>query len=98
MSYRFHEPDIDKLQRIIGPQRFVELLAYERINPRGEWREDGRMARLCATVANSSGFRTGPAAREADFLWDFGHDYRPQQTVREMKEVGQRLAAMGEFD
>lgn len=53
------------------------------------------MARTCATVANSSGFRTGPPAQEKDFLPDFGPRELEWQPLDEMKRVASRVAAIG---
>jgi hypothetical protein len=75
------------------------LLAYERINPHGEWRADLRMARVCATVVNSNAFRSAgdPPAKEADFLPDFARE-RAQQSVGDMKRWAERLSNLGEFE
>ena len=57
-----------------------------------------RMARICAVTANSSGFRTGPAARESDYMPDFSGEGVKQQSPEEMREWAKRVAGMGEFD
>lgn len=87
-----------KLQRIITPKRFIELIADDRINPRGEVRDDLRMARICATIVNASGFRSGPAVQESDFMPKFSGEATPQQSVSDMKKVAKQLAGVEDFD
>jgi hypothetical protein len=82
------------LQRELTPAEFVELMAYERINPHGEDRADLRMARTCATIVNSNAFSSGPPVGEREFLPDFSGEAR-QQSVAEMKAVAQRMAHLG---
>ena len=56
------------------------------------------MARTCATIVNSNGFRTGAPAREAEFFPDFDRNAEtPGQSVEEMKAVGRRMAMMGDM-
>lgn len=50
------------------------------------------MARICATVANSNPFRTGPPVQEKEFLPDYE---REGQTDAEMHAWGKRVASMG---
>lgn len=71
MSYRYGEPDLDRLQRAISSERFTELLAYERINPHGEVRDDARMARICATFVNMMRDSKSAAVKESLFMLDF---------------------------
>lgn len=53
------------------------------------------MARTCATIANSNGFRSGPPIQESTFLPKFGDTGEEEgQSVASMKQVAQRLAML----
>jgi hypothetical protein len=79
---------VSKLQRIIDARHFAELIAYESINPQGEWRADLRNAILCRTVVqvNTDTSKSGVPNLKA-FMPDFDkREMSPDEMVRWAKD------------
>ena len=81
------------MQRTITSEHFVELMAAETLNPRGEWRADLRSAIVAATVVNANPFRAkgARAAEPKDFMPSF--EPRRKASARELSEKLRAWAA-----
>lgn len=62
------------------------------MNPIGAWRDDFRVAQLCAVIANSAMGSKG-RARIKDFMPDFDNQ-KPAQTPEDLKNKIARLNAI----
>lgn len=84
MSYRFGVfPSV--LLATMPLADFQLLVAAERLEPRGERRDDLRAGIVAAAMANFNAFRGrgGRAARPSDFMPDFG----PQRKTQDPREA-----------
>ena len=87
MSYRYSRP-VSELEEAISSDHFAELLAEERLDPRGESRADLRAAIGTSVLANCNRGKGKPAFKPADFMPKFG----PQKTA-DPKKLAADLAA-----
>jgi hypothetical protein len=79
LSYRYGRP-VKELQQQITSADFAELLAAERLNPRGEYRADLRAAIATAVLAEVN---RDPKKRQRPFTHE---DFMPQFGPREVEE------------
>jgi hypothetical protein len=84
LCYRF-QATRSELQARMSRAEFVELLAAERIEPRGERRDDLRSAQICAVIANAWRGKGSPAVVPADFMPKFGVSERPSRETLRLK-------------
>ncbi len=68
---------------------FLELLAEERLCPRGEWRADLRMGILASTIANCHRGKNQKPWKAKDFIPDFMAAFVPKarQTAKQIRAV-----------
>lgn len=71
---------VAECQRRIDSAEFVEWLAYSRLEPFGEERDDLRAAMIACTVANSMRSRKR-AYKVDDFMFDFDKPPQSKQNV-----------------
>ena len=90
MSYRYGLP-VHILQQHIDSSHFAELLAEERLNPRGEWRADLRAGIQCSTMANMWRGKDSRVMAPIDYIPDF--DKQPQ-TVEDQMAAAKAICAM----
>lgn len=97
---------VEKAQREISSHEFAEWMAYYRLEPFGENRQDFRHGILSALIANSNRDpkkQPKPYAPE-DFIPDFGSEYdeeyvmTPEETAEVAKQIFGRLAASLEYN
>lgn len=80
--------------------QITEWLAYNELEPIGEWRGDFRIAILCSVIVNLAGAAWGrkgkhKIATPADFMPDWGRrviEPEVEQSVEEMKQVVKSIA------
>lgn len=75
------------MQQEISSADFAELLAYYRIDPWGEQRDDLRTALLCSVIANALASGKGRRFKLADFLLDFEAELKKPQTAKQMEAI-----------
>ena len=75
------------MEQVISSDHFAELLAEERIDPRGESRADLRAAIGTSVLANCNRAKGKPAFKPADFMPKF------RQAKHDAKQVAADLAA-----
>lgn len=76
----------------ISSRDFAEWLAYSRLEPWGEERDDLRMGIIAATIANANRGKNQKAYKPADFIPDFEPESDEQASARIMAQV---MAALG---
>ena len=77
----------------IGLPCFAEWLAYARINPFGDEREDWRMGQIASTIANAAKGLSGASgglAKPSDFMLG-GDSERREPTAEELQRSVYRL-------
>ena len=84
----------------ITSKQFSEWEAYDRLEPIGTWREDYRLAYLCALLTNLTisvhGKQGTKSTNPIDFMleWDLGKAKEPKkQSLEEMKTVLKGIAS-----
>jgi len=97
LSYRYARP-VAELQEQISSAHFAELLAEERIEPRGGRRGDLQMGIMTATMANCHRSKKSDPFKPADFMPRFGEKktpkkFDPQALARQMALVANRAKA-----
>src|SRR5262245_18022188 len=87
LSYRYAMP-VSALQEAIDARHFAELLAYERISPRGPLRDDLRA--LYLAQASLAPWQTGGGKLDTRLYFPHLFD-EPEQTTEEMIDVARAL-------
>ncbi len=59
------------MMREMGSGEFAEWIAYNELDPIGEYRADLRMGIIAATIANTGFGRPDPPSKVTDFIPDF---------------------------
>jgi len=80
---------VHELQEVITYSHFVELKAYEEMQPHGEARADLRNGILCSIVANQWRSK-GAAAKPEDFMPKFDADCKKNKGLS-ADELKQKL-------
>jgi len=79
---------VREAQQRIDSAEFAEWIAYHRIDPFGEFRDDYRFAMLCDVICKMQGTKNKTKAE--DFLLDFEPKEKKSQSVDEMKNALRR--------
>jgi hypothetical protein len=99
LSYRYATP-VHILQHQISSEHFVELMAEEAIEPRGEIRADLRAGIVASVIRNCNrSKKTDPVAEPIDYMPKFGsrrekgRTFDPQALARQLAAVANRAKA-----
>jgi len=84
--------DVDRMLREISSRDFAEWMAYSRLEPWGERREDLRMGIIASTIANGNRGKNQKPFKPADFLPEFEIETEEEAQARMM---AQAFAALG---
>ena len=79
---------VSRAQKEIDSREFAEWLAFDRVEPQGEFRADLRAGIIAAVIANVNRGRGTPAFKPADFMPDFDQPAQPDSEA-----VGAKLRA-----
>ena len=72
------------MKQRIPPHEFAAWVAYDSIEPFGEWRADLRMGIQTAAIVNAL---CGAKSKSADFMPDFAKPEPKRQTAEQMKAL-----------
>ncbi len=86
-------------QDAMSSHEFAEWLAFRRIQPFGEWRDDWRMATLAAVITNAitRSKDTDPIREAKDFMPDFEKaldEMEAQEEISEQERVMHKIKSV----
>jgi hypothetical protein len=91
LSHAYGIP-VSELLRRWNSRELAELMALDRLDPMGSWRDDFRSASICAVIARTMG---GKSNLDIDaFMPKFEPKKARQQTPEEMLSIAKKLTAM----
>jgi hypothetical protein len=86
---------------ILTSKQVSEWLAYDRLDPIGEYRNDSRFAIVCSTITNIARSIWGKNGSKMTLISDFMPQYeqkqinrKPKQSVEQMKDILKTIAGV----
>lgn len=83
---------MEELLARISSRELTEWMAYDRLEPFGEWRADVRSALVAMVMANAWRGKDQKAFTVDDFLIKFDAEAKPAQTVEQQMKMFEMLA------
>jgi len=80
-----------RMMREMGSRELAEWMAYNEIEPFGEWRADLRAGIVAATIANTGFARPEEPAKASDFMPDFLGQKADAPAEEEREAEGARI-------
>lgn len=77
---------VPMLKKVMSSADIAEAMAFERIEPFGEYRDDMRAALIASTIANCHRSPKGKSFTLSDFMLDFS-EQKPRTVDDEILEV-----------
>lgn len=84
---------VRELERRVDAREMREWMAFDRVEPFGDWRADWRLAQLTAPVANALRGKGAPRFSSTDFIWKAPGPKKPMDW-RAMRSVFAGIAAL----